>query len=388
MKRLLSNLSIVLSSFVITLVALELFLQLVNPSDARIGSIYNVLYLEPDPLIGWKHVPNFEFQLRGPTTTCVEFDVSVATNSAGFRDVDWQLEKPDDVIRIAILGDSHIQAIQVNFEETAPQVFQRALDESPLTTSKTQFEVMNFGVANFGTSQFQLTYEHYARNYQPDYVFVYIAYLHFNRTRSQIPHRGISQERLKIRPTYELLPDGELLFLPPEDFTEYQAIVNQSLLERGEDRTLEIPAPSTNILSHSRIIQLLKALRESNDSIPNVHPLQQEAAADTQFDEVPLNYEILRLLNEQVVADDAQLVLIDAFDYWETVAGPRGNGVLADQNHQLAEDLGAGYINVSPLLRAEKSYIRFPCDGHYNPLGNKVLGQAMFDWLMTNYQPN
>src|ERR1044071_1205502 len=41
----------------------------------------------------------------------------VRFNAAGFRDHEWRLEKPAGTIRIAIVGDSYVEAMQVEEHE-------------------------------------------------------------------------------------------------------------------------------------------------------------------------------------------------------------------------------------------------------------------------------
>lgn len=385
MKQRLIQIGLVLLGVLVALVLVELFLRYVQPPEVRVDRIYNVLYLEPDPLVGWKHPANFDFQWRGFSNGCVEFDVPVSMNSYGFRDTAWSLEKPDNLVRIALLGDSHIEALQVPHEETAGQVLQQKLNASPLAAAGTQFEVMNFGVSNYSVSQYQLVYDAYARQFQPDYVVIYVAYFHMVRSTLRVPGLGPNYPQLEIRPTYTLDDEGELRFLPATDYDAYVSAVRESIQTIfGDDRSVE-SLPDDIQLTGIRIIDLLRNAPSSRYYNAQVHPNPQDPDPDQPFDALELNYEIMRLLNEQVTADGGQLILVDAFDYWETYTGTPGSGVLVDQNRAFADEWGIGYIELSERFRAADAHVRFPCDGHLTPLGNQLLADALFEWFNVNH---
>src|SRR5690349_14815076 len=64
-----------------------------------------------DPIVGMKLVPG----KHGRSVKPGLYDVSVNVNSAGFRDREHTIDKPAGVCRIALLGDSFVEALQVPF---------------------------------------------------------------------------------------------------------------------------------------------------------------------------------------------------------------------------------------------------------------------------------
>jgi len=116
--------------------------------NALIRPSYDVLYFQPDRVLGWKHVPNFHWTWAGPDWYASEFSVDVEANSLGFRDIERKFPKPHGVKRVALIGDSFIQALQVPFDETAGQLLEQSLNTSSDQDSEHawQWEVLNFGV--------------------------------------------------------------------------------------------------------------------------------------------------------------------------------------------------------------------------------------------------
>lgn len=81
-------------------------------------------------------------------------------NSLGFRDVEWTptKQKPH---RVAVLGDSFVEGLQVDLDQTFPKLLEKRLPDT---------EVMNFGISGQGQVEELLTYRTYVRPFRPDLV--------------------------------------------------------------------------------------------------------------------------------------------------------------------------------------------------------------------------
>ena len=106
-----------------------------------------------DPLIGRKLRPGMEGFWQREGHGRYKF------NSYGFRDREWQMRKADT--RVAVLGDSFAEALQVDLDKTFHEVAERKLGKT---------EVMNFGVSGQSTLAQLLTYRHYVRQFHADLV--------------------------------------------------------------------------------------------------------------------------------------------------------------------------------------------------------------------------
>src|SRR6266550_6543920 len=76
----------------------------------------------------------------------------VRINSDGLRDREHSITKPQNTVRIAVLGDSYAEAFSVAEENTFWSVMERKLQECDAFQGK-QVEVINFGVSGYGTGQ-------------------------------------------------------------------------------------------------------------------------------------------------------------------------------------------------------------------------------------------
>ncbi|MEM8781107.1 MAG: SGNH/GDSL hydrolase family protein, partial [Cyanobacteria bacterium P01_G01_bin.49] len=90
----------------------------------------------------------------------------VSVNQQGLRDRDYSVKKPPNTFRIAVLGDSFAEAIQVNAEETFWSLMEKQLPQCERFDQQ-KIEVINFGVGDYGTAQELMTLKHHVVNYSP-----------------------------------------------------------------------------------------------------------------------------------------------------------------------------------------------------------------------------
>jgi len=115
-----------------------------------------------DPRLSFAHVPNGSAFLMG---------VPVSTNSHGLRDREYTEEKPKDVYRIVMLGDSTTFGWGVAESDTTAKILEQALNSADVPGHR-RFEVLNAGVGNYGTVQEYTHYLTYDRAFHPDLVIL------------------------------------------------------------------------------------------------------------------------------------------------------------------------------------------------------------------------
>ena len=129
-----------------------------------LGVAYPLPYYR-DPYCGSRLRPGFQgwFTKEGRAF--------VTINSAGFRDREHSLAKPPDTVRIAVLGDSFAEAVQVPLEKTFWSVLEGELQRRHVFGER-QVEVLNFGISGHGTAQQLQVLRHYVWPYEPDLVLL------------------------------------------------------------------------------------------------------------------------------------------------------------------------------------------------------------------------
>ena len=168
----------------------------------------------------------------------------VSINSAGQRDREHTRAKPANTFRIAVIGDSFAEALQVPLEETFWHLLEGKLAACPALAGK-QIEVLNFGVSNYGTAQELLTLRARAFDYAPDLVV--LAFTPANDVRNN----SRALERDELRPYFILQGDtlvADMSFRAAPTFRQKRTRLNNLLYDA---------------INHVRLLQVLNTAKEA-----------------------------------------------------------------------------------------------------------------------------
>lgn len=174
--------------------------------EALLGWLHPQLHRRPDVWqfdahLGWSHVPAASGRLLSP-----EFDIEISINRDGLRDFDYPRQKPVGAQRILLFGDSFVEGWGIRHEDTVAKVMERRLRADSRSVPSGTAEVINFGVAGYGTDQALLLFDKQGRHYQPDRV---IAFFYVNDLWNNALSRGIGSER-GFKPRFRIAEDGDL----------------------------------------------------------------------------------------------------------------------------------------------------------------------------------
>jgi hypothetical protein len=103
----------------------------------------------------------------GLVTYLPQFGLSVSFNSAGMRDREHSLTKPEGVFRVLVLGDSFMEALQLPFEASFPSLL-----EGELGATGRRIEVLNASVSGWGTDDELRYLTSYGLRWKPDLIVV------------------------------------------------------------------------------------------------------------------------------------------------------------------------------------------------------------------------
>jgi hypothetical protein len=366
---------------ILVFLGLLLLIEVIGQAVAAIRPSYDVLFIQPDEVLGWKHVPNLHWTWAGQSWYADDFSVEVEANPLGFRDIAREILKPPGVGRVVLLGDSFIEAIQVPFEKTAAQLLERklntALDRDPEHLQR--WEVLNFGVSNYGIGQYLLTWEQYASRYHPDYVAIFVARFHMERTISKYEYGAFdvtAKEKLWIRPTFGV-ENGLLILEPAEDYHRF--VEAQDDLMKVEFAGKRIRRKRMRLLTLYYGEYLIRWLiRRYN------HPSNQIATQpriDPNADDIlfTVNLKIIEELGRKVQSTGSRLVVVDASQYFGD------SKVVSKTLNEFCAKNGFGYIPLyEDLLKANMNGVatRWAHDAHFNYDGNIILARSLFDWIV------
>jgi hypothetical protein len=143
------------------LASLEVLLRLTHLFGAAVS------WSQPDPLLGYRYVPHKRYWFFKEN----DHPITGRINRYGFRDKDWSMEKPEDTYRIAVLGDSFVEAFAVESDRTFLALLERRLNENPCRPG-IRAEVMNFGRSGYTQTEELLVLTHDVLPFSPDVVML------------------------------------------------------------------------------------------------------------------------------------------------------------------------------------------------------------------------
>lgn len=149
----------------LVVIASILFALLIAEAALRIiGYTYPVFYTT-DIDRGYALRPCIEGWYRREGATYIKI------NCEGLRDREHTKQKPANTVRVAVVGDSYAEALQVPLEDAFWAVAEQQLQNCPALGGR-KVEFINFGVSGYGTAQELITLERDVWAYQPDVVLL------------------------------------------------------------------------------------------------------------------------------------------------------------------------------------------------------------------------
>lgn len=307
-RRFIERLLLLLGGSLVALLLVEMGLRVSTGPDPRY--FYTV-----DANLGGALRPGASGWLRE------EGEAFVRINSQGLRDREHTKEKPKNTLRVAVLGDSMVEALQVSTEKTFWAVLERELARCPSVGGAT-VEVINFGVSGYGTAQELLMLRHRAWDYHPDIVV--LAFFSGNDVRNN--SRALQQEPWA---PYFLERNGEL-------------VLDDSFREDPGFRAEIHPGPMKRFRrwgwTHSRVLQVVARV------IVFIRKIRGREAAEIPGKEIG-GTEIG--LDEAVYAEPTAAVWKDAWKVTEDLIVTMNAEVVANGARFLVVTLSTG-IQVNP----------------------------------------
>jgi hypothetical protein len=152
---------LIVAPLVLVCVLLEVVLRTTHLFGARVS------WTQPDREIGWRFTPGREYWFRGEN----DHAITGRINTMGWRDRGRTLRKPPGTYRIAVLGDSYVEAFQIELDSTFCAIAERACQRQP-PPGYDHVEVMNFGRSGMSPSEESIVLARDVLPCAPDEVLV------------------------------------------------------------------------------------------------------------------------------------------------------------------------------------------------------------------------
>ena len=350
-------------------------------------------YRLDDPA-GWSLKPGASFEWQG------EGDRSfIRANKDGLRDREHTKEKPPKTFRIAVLGDSFAEALQVPMENTFWWKMRKQLNKQCTALGDRKVEVINFGVQGYGTDQELITLRHKVWQYSPDLVI--LAFLPGNDIINNSKKLEFSQ-----RKPFFVYKNGELVL--------DKSGLNISQRQHNYLEFSSVDYLPTWLVNHSRILRLVRQIdlnnkkrlvdaadkkRSANNFQEPIDPVWKEAWQVTEG--------LITLMNQEVKTKKADFMILILSSGVQVNPEPMmrqsyvkrfGIKDLYYPNQRikaLGDRLNITTLDTVPRLReyaeTNKTCVHgFPnamhCDGHWNSQGHEQVAQLMAENLCDRFK--
>jgi len=358
-------------------------------------------YLVDNGEVEWGHITGF-----GPRVNSIAhaymvdfegqlvYDTIVEYNAKGYRGPEFSYEKPDDVYRILIIGDSFVEALQVDYEETFYALLQNQLDEH--ATPDRRYEVIAQGRTGWGTLQEYLYYQAEGYKYNADLV---VLMFFINDVPDNYPaffYPDINNTN------YEYIFDGDdvrivdtnLQPLPPNRMRLLYNALPDVLQRRSLPRLL------------IRLFDPPTSIRTPGGILDRVHPQFYIYVTEPEvegYDEAWRRTERgLTLFANAVAQNGGQFIVVPIFlgsemvenvSHWwpQLVAGWQWDDGLPERRlSAILDDLPAQLVPTRPIFENYArevggdvyNLIYLPEDGHFNTIGHERTRDVLYNWLV------
>ena len=397
LKNLAINLGLTVGTLVFTVAVGEIGLRIAgveHPPPPRIDaedqeSFYNF----KDPYRGWAGNSDATSPWTGEGIAS-----ELKMNSAGFRDRERSKIKPENGLRIALVGDSFTEAVHVKLEDTYGAIMEEKLQQCPALKDR-EVEVLNFGVQGYGTAQELMVLRHHVWDYSPDLVV--LAFYAGNDIRNN--YRPLEHDHLR---PYFVYKDGELV--------EDMSFRDLKPWQRDRYAFSIVDLMPFSLVENSRILQLIRKVdidakrRQFEQDYSEINiAFYREPKPNSDWDEAwKVTEGLIKLMRDEVYEKGKDFLLLTVSDSHQVLPDiSMRDGFKNSFNlsylfypDERLEKFGKQenipvYILSGPIWNEAKKTGQclhgfdngIPCGGHWNIAGHKFVGEILANNLCQHY---
>ena len=308
-------------------------------------------------------------------TEVQEYEIPIIFNQYAFREREFEcVNKPDNIFRIIVLGDSYTEAKQVFQEKTFHKVVERRLNEE-YGSAELRYEVLNFAKSGFSTLNIENVLRHKAIRCKPDLVLEEFNSMNDLADNSPVLMKLRAKQYKKFRKRkYSREQMNNILILFDG------SMLNHFVAEAISDIYTDCPIfcnylPADYLFfTDSTDKTLDEAWKITKTSILNQNKMIKARLPDTKF-AFWMKDTLLQYM------DWKTKLKYNYDDYnWDIDKPARLMGSFLSEH-------GLPYVDVSPSIEAYRSVhgynsVCFKYDSHWNDKGHEIAADVIFDFLV------
>lgn len=379
------KLFVALIASVFAILLFEAFLRITQPKPENLSK------LESSSLFLYENNHGAEFTYKSS-----EFNNPIKINSYGFRDIEFNKAKPKGVYRIAILGDSYEEALQVDLENTWQKIMAKKISQEV----KKDVESYNFGISGYGTDQNWLTLREKVWQFSPDMIILAFSPNDVGDTYKNNLVR-LENGNLKIINSKEREGGNIIGKFVRETYTYHIIIKASSSNKLGKQivnsirtKFLRFSKDGRFFLSDAQLIEgpfeVIASQINPPKEVQDTWKIIRALIIDMKMQAKEKDAEFLITINipSTQVEDENWNNLKKQYNLDPSTSSPNVIndviGKIAEENNILLYD---PRIDASEWTKNEGA-IYFKIDGHFNLSGHKFMGEKVADFILENYLIN
>lgn len=276
-----------------------------------------------------------------------------------------------------MLGDSAVDALEVDFEDTFHQLLQKELNEK----YPDKYEIFNFGLYQFSTAQEFLTYKYFIEKYRPNEVYLLVTSNDpYENCLPDVKNPTFYLENGTIKP-YPFYPNNyssielflskhfkSLVFLRKQYYTLLNRAKQEETLNENNGLPYMVNSYMKNYTNQTEqcweitfyfIKELKKETEKTNSSLKvlivpqpiSIYPSDRENfLTDYNLSSSDLDFEKPQVIFENMLQKEK----ID-------------------------------YINLEPFFRKSRERLHYIADGHLDTNGHKFLANILLENLKNQF---
>lgn len=360
-----------LITFLVFLLVVEVLLSSTHLFGARRA------WTRPDPLIGWRLEPNARFWFDQEN----DHPISGRINNHGWRDRDRQVQKLPDTVRVAVLGDSYVEALQVELDSTFTARAERRLNQAV----ERPVEVLNFGRSGMTQTEEMLVLHSDVLRHDPDVVV--LVFLPSNDIED------VSSETTYdiMRPFYRDSGDGELIL--DTSFADGRAFAVKRLINPLKQRSalLSLITERYNLIRQARRRSELSEEQPAVGRITGVQSLCTQTPDARYAENYRLNKRLIRDMAQICARDGRRFVLVctdwmyraDIIGRKQSIDATFDPDFFDRDLAALADSVGAEYVGLQDIFAQQYAEQGRPLHWvHWNYEGHRIVADALVRKLL------
>jgi hypothetical protein len=322
-------------------------------------------FVRTDPELVFTLTPGFRGKLHNP-----EYTTNIALNSLGLRGPEPEPKRPS-CIRVLVLGDSFVSALNMEEADTFVSVGERALMKS---VGEDRIEVINAGTPNYGTWHELRLFRRLTPLLNPDAVILCV-YVGNDVDNNLAPREAVVQNGLLVnrKPVPGVLPRSLRSWLQRNSMA-YVFLWNTwnqirpSLGWTGSDPLRE----SKDLVSRQRVPYLEEGYRITDDLLAQFRDETRDLGLPLLVVLIPAEYQVYGRHFDELIRRQG----LDPADFDLELPNQRWT--------EIAERLALPVLDLLPIFRSHEAgpYLYMSLDGHLTREGNQLAGAAIADSLL------